>query len=465
MTMTPVLRYLRILLIAAPLICAAGEPPDSSLAHRDVLRRLIAAGLRDQGAFPVLKELTAKAGHRLSGSRGSAIAVQLMRDAMRARSLQHVRTERVMVPHWERGTTEKALLILPNGKSRNLPVCALGGSVGTPPGGITAGVLEVRSIDDPALKREEARGKIVFFNRPMDPALLNTFDAYGGAVDQRSKGAAAAARAGAVGAIVRSMTLALDDVPHTGAMGYAEGVKKIPAAAISTRAAEILSRLLKGSEPLRLALTLSCRSLPDALSANVMGEITGSERPDEVIVVGGHLDSWDKGSGAHDDAAGCAQAIEAVSLLKRIGLQPKRTIRAVLFMNEENGLRGGRAYAADPGRKGERHIALIESDRGGFAPRGFTIDADSTVLPRALRWQPLFDSLGAGHIARGYSGVDISPMVATGVPGFGLDVENQRYFDYHHSDNDTIDKVNPRELELGAIVEALLCYLISEEGL
>jgi hypothetical protein len=388
-----------------------------------------------------------------------------MTEAMRERGLQNVHTERVLVPHWERGNTERALLLLPDGTSNRLSVCALGGSVGTPPRGITAEVMEVRSFDELTRRGEEARGKIVFFNRPMDPSLFDTFDAYGGAVEQRSKGAAAAAKVGAIGAVVRSMTLALDDVPHTGAMNYAEGVKKIPAAAISTRGAEKLSALLQKGEHVRLSLTLSCRALPDAPSSNVVGEITGTEKPGEVIVVSGHLDDWDKGMGAHDDGSGCAQAIEALSLLRRLGIAPKRTIRAVLYMNEENGLRGGKAYAADPARNTERHIALIESDRGGFAPRGFTIDADSTVLPRTLRWQALLDSLGAGRIMKGYSGVDISPMVAKGVPGFGLDVENQRYFDYHHSDNDTIEKVNPRELELGAIAEALLSYLIAEEGL
>ncbi len=456
---------LRVLILCTPLLCAAGEPPDTSAAHQALVRNLRAAGLRDQGAWPLLKALTAKAPHRLSGSQGSAIAVQSMTEAMRERGLQNVHTEHVMVPHWERGNTERAVLLFPDGKSSRLSVCALGGSVGTPPRGITAEVMEVRSFDELARRGEEARGKIVFFNRPMDPSLFNTFDAYGGAVDQRSKGAAAAAKVGAIGAVVRSMTLALDDVPHTGAMGYVEGVKKIPAAAISTHGAEMLSALLQKGEHVRLSLTLSCRVLPDAPSSNVVGEITGTEKPGEVIVVGGHLDDWDKGMGAHDDGSGCAQAIEALSLLKRLGIAPKRTIRAVLFMNEENGLRGGKAYAADPARNGERHIALIESDRGGFAPRGFTIDADSTILPRTLRWQALFDSLDAGRIMKGYSGVDISPMVAKGVPGFGLDVENQRYFDYHHSDNDTIDKVNPRELELGAIVEALLSYLIAEEGL
>jgi carboxypeptidase Q len=212
-------------------------------------------------------------------------------------------------------------------------------------------------------------------------------------------------------------------------------------------------------------LTLDCRPAGEAQSANVAGELRGSELPGEIIVVGGHLDCWDKGSGAHDDGAGCVQAIEVVNLLKTLGLHPKRTIRAVMFMNEENGLQGGRAYVTAPERAGERHVAAVESDRGGFAPRGITIHADSLLVSRVQRWAPYFAPLLADRLIPGYGGVDISPLVKAGTPGFGLDVENHRYFDYHHSANDTIDKVHPREVELGAVVEALLCYLISEEGL
>ena len=212
-------------------------------------------------------------------------------------------------------------------------------------------------------------------------------------------------------------------------------------------------------------MKLSCETLPDVESANVMGQITGSEKPDEIIVVGGHLDCWDKGQGAHDDGGGCVQAVEVLNLIKKLGLQPKRTIRAVMFMNEENGLRGGKAYPVALQRKGETHVAAIESDAGSFAPIGFDVQADSSVLTRVRQWLPFFELLDADHFRAGHSGVDISPMVELGVPGFGLFVVNHRYFDYHHSDNDTIDKVNPRELEMCAIVEAMLCYLISEEGL
>ncbi|MGB6121916.1 MAG: M20/M25/M40 family metallo-hydrolase, partial [Bacteroidota bacterium] len=223
--------------------------------------------------------------------------------------------------------------------------------------------------------------------------------------------------------------------------------------------------LLRNGERVRVRLRLSCKTLSDVPSGNVLGQITGSDFPDEIILVGGHLDSWDKGTGAHDDGAGCAQAIEVLRLIREIGLTPRRTIRAVLFMNEESGNRGGPAYASAPGRARETHVAALESDRGGLDPRGFAVEGDSLLMEKVRRWQPLFEELGAGQIKAGHAGVDISAVVKKGVPGFGLLVDNHRYFDYHHSDNDTIDKVHRRELEMGAILQALLAYLISEEGL
>lgn len=449
-----------LLLALLPMDSLAGDPP----GYASTVRQLLETGLRDREAFAMLKELTA-GGSRLSGSSGAAAAVTLARTMMALHGLQNVRTEEVIVPHWVRGSVEKAVLVSKTKrKPINLSICALGGSVGTPRSGITAEVLEVTGFDQLHLLGERARGKIIFFNRPMDPTRLDSFDAYGGAVDQRSRGAVEAALAGGVAALVRSMTLALDDVPHTGAMHYDENHQMVPAAAISTVGAQLLSDLLEHDPHAQLSLTLSCTTLSDVPSSNVLGEIVGSEKPEDVIVVGGHLDSWDKGVGAHDDGAGCVQAIEALRLIKQLGLTPRRTIRAVLFMNEENGNRGGTAYAVAPGRASEHHIALVESDRGGFAPRGFTVEGDSLLVQRLKRWEPLFALINAGTITKGFGGVDISPMVDRGVVGFGLEVENHRYFDYHHSANDTLDKVNPRELELGAIAEAMLCYLISEEG-
>src|SRR5512140_3650608 len=439
---------------------------DSPGKYDAVIERLLAVGLKNTTAHTLLSELTTIAPHRLAGSAGARVAVDLTMKMMDSLGFQDVHAETVMVPHWVRGQRETAV-ILERGKSkgRAVAVCALGGSSATPRSGITAEVIEVRSFDELAQLRRAARGKIVFFNRPMDPTRLHPFEAYGGAVDQRGGGAVHAAEVGAVAALVRSVTLAHDRVPHTGFMGYKDSVARVPAAAISTIDADTLSRALQRNPHLKLRLTLDCQRLPDVPSANVVGQVTGSEKPEEVVLVSGHLDCWDKGQGAHDDGSGCMQAIEAVRLLKEIGVHPKRTIRAVMFMNEESGTQGGKGYVVAHRRAGERHIAAMESDRGGFAPLGFTVQGDSALVRSVQRWQPLFGQIGTERIRKGSGGVDISPLVATGVPGFGLDVEDFRYFDYHHSDNDTIDKVHPRELEMGAIVEALLCYLIAEEGL
>jgi hypothetical protein len=385
---------------------------------------------------------------------------------MRRVGCEEVWVESLMVPRWVRGDVEEALIMTDGGADViPLSICAIGGSIATPDDGIIAEVVEVQSFEELRASGARAQGKIVFFNRPMDPTILNTFAAYGGAVDQRGSGAVEAAKMGGVAALVRSVTTQLDDVPHTGSMGYREEVVRIPAAAVSTLGANRLSELLRGEERVRVKMRLSCMTLPDVRSGNVVGQITGSEFPDEIILVGGHLDSWDKGTGAHDDGAGCAQAIEVLRLIQKLGLKPRRTIRAVLFMNEENGNRGGPAYASAPRRAGEKHIAAVESDRGGLDPRGFTVQGDSLLLEKVRKWQPLFEELEAGHFAEGYAGVDVSALVQKGVPGFGLLVDNHRYFDYHHSDNDTIDKVHRREIEMGAILEALLCYLIAEEGL
>jgi hypothetical protein len=269
---------------------------------------------------------------------------------------------------------------------------------------------------------------------------------------------------GGIGALVRSVTMQIDDVPHTGAMHYNDSLPKMPAAAVSTVGANLLDSLLAIDPQLTLTIKLSCQTLPDVESANVIGELTGTEKPEEVIVIGGHLDSWDKGQGAHDDGAGCAHSIEALRILKELGLKPKRTIRVVLFMNEEFGLNGGISYAHED-RHGEKHIAAIETDGGGFIPRGFGVGADSLTFPKFSRWSYLLDPIDAGRITRGGGGADISELGKLGVTTIGLRVDGQRYFDYHHSGNDTIDKVQERELELGAIAIAIFSYAIAQEGI
>lgn len=434
--------------------------------YADIAKLLLAEGLRTCESYDMLKELTSKAGHRLSGSEGAAKAVQLTKEMMEKRGFDNVHLETVMVPHWVRGPVEEAAIVSGSaGDNVPLTICALGGSIATPANGITAEVVEVKSFDELKALGEKAKGKIIFFNRPFDPTKLSTGESYGGAVDQRSRGAVEAAKVGALAALVRSMTARIDDVPHTGAMNYVDGVKKVPSAAISTVDANMLSELIRSNSGVRVYLKLTCETLPDVESANVVGDITGWEKPGEIILVGGHLDAWDKGTGAHDDGSGCMQAIEALNLIKRLGLKPRRTLRAVMFMNEENGTRGANAYPVAKEREGEKHIAALESDGGGHAPRGISVQADSTIVAKMQQWKPLFRLLLADNIEKGGSGVDVGPLAERGVPAFGLRVETHRYFDYHHSDNDTIDKVHPRELEMGAIVEALWCWLISEEGL
>jgi hypothetical protein len=425
--------------------------------------RIAKEALGSNNSFDMLQELCTNVGNRISGSPQAAKAVQWAKKKMEDLGFENVHLEAVMVPRWVRGSVEEAYLLLPNGEREKLKITMLGGSIATPTEGITAEVIEVKSFDELRKLGDKAKGKIIFFNRPMDRTQLQTFAAYGGAVDQRGGGAIMTARAGGVAALVRSMTTRIDDSPHTGGMGYADTIKKVPAAAISTRGAENLSKLLAQGTPIRIQLKLSAQTLPDVESANVIGELRGTEKPNEVIVMGGHLDSWDIGYGAQDDGAGCVQSIEALRILKKLGLKPKRTIRAVMFMNEENGLRGGIGYAAKD-RPGEKHIAAIESDEGGFNPRGFAIN-DTVAYTKVAPWGPLLRSFGADRITLGGGAADISPLAQKGVPMIALSVDTHRYFDAHHSENDNLASVNERELALGAAAMAILTYVMAQEGL
>ena len=345
-------------------------------------------------------------------------------------------------------------------------ICALGGSVGTGPKGVTASVIEVKNFDElKQLGESRVKGKIVFFNRPMDPTQINTFSAYSGANNQRSQGASEAAKYGAVGAVVRSLGSNIEDHPHTGGMRYTADIAQIPAVAISTRHAEQLSAMLKEDASLTFYFETHCEMLADAPSFNVIGELRGTERPEEIIVVGGHLDSWDLAQGAHDDGAGCVQSIEVLRLFKEIGYRPKRTIRAVMFMNEENGLRGGNKYAELALQHKEKHIAAIESDRGGFVPRGFTMTATDAEKEKIRSWKPLLEPYGLTDFSQSGGGADIGPLGKQNVALIGYLPDSQRYFDIHHSAADTFDKVSKRELELGAASMAALVYLLDQHGL
>jgi carboxypeptidase Q len=419
----------------------------------------------DSKANSMLKELCYDIGPRLCGSPQAAAAVEWSRQTMLKLGFDYVQLQPVMVPHWERGKIEEAAIINSSIVGTvPLSISALGGSIGTKSLGITAEVIEVQGLDGVKKLGKNAKGKIIFYNRPMNPRLMNTFSAYGGAVDQRTLGAIEAAKVGAVAVLVRSVTTRMDHVPHTGLMLYEDNVLQIPAAAISTIDAELLSKLIKQEDKVRVRLRLDCETYPDIQSFNVIGEITGTEIPEEVILLGAHLDSWDAGHGAHDDGAGCVQALEALRLLKILNLKPKRTIRAVLFMCEEFGLRGGPAYADSVKRNGPKHIAAIESDRGGFTPRGFSISADSAIVKKIRQWSHLFEEIGAANIFQGGGGPDISPLNQLGTVTMGLIVDHHRYFDYHHSANDVFETVNERELELGAVAMAMLSYVLAMEG-
>ncbi|MBP6672766.1 MAG: M20/M25/M40 family metallo-hydrolase, partial [Bacteroidetes bacterium] len=420
--------------------------------------------LTDLKAFELLSELTTTIGPRLSGSEGYEKAVIWGRDALKRAGADSVWLEPVMIPKWVRGPVEKAEVLV-SGRITELTVCAVGGTIGTPKEGISGDVIEVRSFDDVKALGQKARGKIIFYNRPFDRTMVNTGEAYGGAVNQRTSGAVEAAKVGAAGVIVRSMTNAVDDEPHTGAMRYDDSIPKIPAAAVSTADANMLSALLGKQKSVTLTLRLSAKTYADVPSYNVIGQITGKDLPNEIILVGGHLDSWDKGTGAHDDGSGIAHSIETIRLIAASGLQPKRTIRAVLYANEENGLKGGRAYAARVKMSSEKHLAAIESDAGGFLPRGFGVSTDSVRFEKIRSYSSLLEIAGAEKIRRGGGGADISTLEQFGTVMIGLNPESQRYFDYHHSHHDTIEKVHPRELELGAIAMSILAWVLAQDGI
>jgi carboxypeptidase Q len=430
--------------------------------YLETAKQIFRRGMSEQYAFEYVKMITS-VGPRLTGSSQAKAAVELTRKLMEDMGLDNVHLEPTEVPHWVRGDIAEGWITSLGSETISVPVAAIGGSIPTPSEGISAHVIEVKSFVELNKLGDRAKGKIIFYNKAMDPKLLNTFQAYAGAAPQRVRGATEAAKRGAVGALVRSLTLRADDYPHTGVMQYDPGIKKIPAACISTRGADFLSDLLKKDPELTFGMKLSCSELDPVISHNVVGEIKGMEKPKEIILMGGHLDSWDLSPGAHDDGAGCAHSLEALRLIKESGLKPKRTIRTVMFMNEEFGGSGGRDYAASERRQRETHLAAIESDRGGFLPLGFGV-GDAKTAKKFKKWEHLFQSIGMFWIRPGGGGVDIAPLGQQGTLLIGLVPDSQRYFDVHHSGKDVIETVNPRELELGAIAMAVLAYVLAEEG-
>ena len=422
--------------------------------------------LSNDACYENLRYLTTGIGGRLSGSPQAAAAVDWTKQVMEDYGFDTVFLQEVMVPHWVRGKKEIGRIVGSEKMgSFDVAVCALGNSVGTGDEGVLANVVEVKDFEELKALGEQVKGKVVFFNRPMDPTVIQTFQAYGGAVNQRGAGASEAAKYGAIGAVVRSMTTSNDDFPHTGSLRYSLNIPQIPAIAISTKDADLLSKLLKDDQDLKFFFETHCEMKEDKLSYNVVGQINGSENPNEYIAVGGHLDSWDMAQGAHDDGTGCMQSIEVLRALKALGIKPKRSIRAVMFMNEENGLRGGVKYAELAQKNKEKHIAAMESDSGGFTPKGFSIGGSDKVVEKVASWKELFKPYKIYEFEAGGGGADISPLKAQDVPLFAFRPDSQRYFDYHHAANDTFDKVNKRELNLGAAAMTSLIYLIDKYGL
>jgi len=444
-----------------------------------VIRTFFNEAMSDTTSYHNLRYLCKNIGGRLCGSPQAEEAVQWVKHLLDEMDLDTVFLQETKVRHWVRGD-EEVLVNLKNGVTHKLNACALGGSVGTGEKGITSEVIEVHDYDQlKKLGKKNIKGKIVFFNHPPDPAVMSTFKAYGEAVRYRVTGATEAAKYGARAVIVRSATLAHDNFAHTGIMRYNDSIEKIPAIAISTNDADILSKELKNNPDLTISMLLTSHELPEVPSYNVIGEIRGTKFPEEVIVFGGHLDSWDTGEGANDDGTGVVQTIEVLRLFKTLNIKPKRTIRVVAFMDEEMAQRGAHTYADYAFRNSqqqhlndnlfnsnfEKHIAAIEDDRGGATPFGFSIDASEDQYNKIVAWKNLLYPYGLYSFEKGGSGVDIGGLKSLGTALIALVTDSQRYFDYHHSPNDSFDHVNQRELQLGSFSIAALVYLIDKYGL
>jgi hypothetical protein len=418
--------------------------------------RILGGSLTDSRAHEKLTHLCDRIGHRLSGSEALERAVQWAAAEFARDGLEHVWTESVMVPHWVRGR-EAVRIEAPI--ERDLALLALGGSVGTPVGGVVGDALVVDSLEELELRAAEVPGKIVLFNRPMEPGF-GAEHGYGSVVGMRARGPSAAGRLGAVGMLIRSLGTADFRLPHTGALSYAEDTVKIPGAAVSAEDAGLIARLAEAGESVRLRLDLGSHYLPDTESANVIAEIRGRELPDEIVLIGAHLDSWDVGDGAHDDGAGCVVVMEAMRQLTRLKLVPRRTIRAVLFTNEENGLRGGIDYAKRHGK--EHHVVAIETDSGGAAPTGFGVSAGKGGVELIESIARHLEIIGAAEVFPRGGGADISPLRKLGVPVMAQVHDTLHYFDYHHTAADTLDKIDPHDLNRSVAAMTLMAYALAE---
>jgi carboxypeptidase Q len=421
--------------------------------YRAAAARIIGAALTSDRAYARLAHLTDHIGNRLSGSTSLERAIEWAVTEMKRDGLDNVRTEKVMVPHWVRG--EESLEML-TPVPRKLQMLGLGNSIGTPAEGISAEAIVVRDFAELDRLGEQVRGKIVVYNAP--------YVSYGATVLYRLQGASRAAHYGAVAALVRSITPVSLQTPHTGAMAYDPDQPKIPTAAITIEVAEFLQRMNDRGEHPTLRLKMEAKFLPDAESANVIAELRGSEKPDEIVLIGGHFDSWDVGQGAHDDGGGCIVAWETIRLLKELGLKPRRTIRVVLYTNEENGTRGGNAYRDAHRAEIAKHVLAIESDSGVYRPEGFGLAATAPPQVRSNLQEiaKLLAGIDAANIGANGGGSDIGPMMREGVVGASLDVDGAHYFDIHHTQADTLDKVNPRELALCVATMAVMAYTVAD---
>ena len=440
-------------LLLAGLPGRASAQGDIATVYRAAADSLIRGATADSSAYRRLGRLVDTFGPRLSGSPSLEAAIDWILEAMKADGLENVRGERVMVPHWVRGA-ESAELVKP--RRARLAMLGLGGSVGTPKGGITAPVLVVASLEELERRAGQAKGKIVLLDVP--------FTEYTATRHVRTDGPSAAARAGAVACLIRSVATFSMRNPHTGATLYDSTAARIPAAALSVEDAMMLHRLQDRGEPVVVTLRMGARTLPDAPSRNVVAELVGREKPDEVVVLGGHIDSWDVGQGAMDDGGGSVAAWEAVRLMQRLGLRPRRTVRVVLWTNEENGGRGAEAYAAAHAGELERHVMAMESDNGVFNPRGYVLGGSDSAAAVVRRVAALMQPISAIGVQRveGSPAADTEPLAEAGVPAMELDVEGSRYFWYHHSGGDMLDKLDPGELARCVAAMAVMAYVVAD---
>ena len=456
-----------IILLSFYLISCKNETVPFDQETSDVITTFYGDALEFKESYELLRGLSKDVGQRLSGSEGAKKAVLWSKEVMENYGFDTVYLQEVMVPHWERGELEEAYFY--NGKNKiNLSILGAGGTVSTPKEGITAEVVEVSSLDEvDELGRENVEGKIVFYNKAFNQRYINQGASYGQTGFQRRSGAVKAAEHGALASVFRSLSSSTyEDFPHTGGMSYREGLDSIPHGGLGVLSSEKLSQALKENPRLNLTVKLSGKWFPDALSHNVVGELRGSKSPEKIITVGGHLDSWDVGEGAHDDGAGCVHSIGALRLFQKQNIKPNNTIRAVMFMNEENGLRGGQKYADVAVMDNEQHIAAIESDASGYVPRGFGFSGSDEQHKKIQDWLKYFDKNTISYFSKGGGGADIGPLHRqTGTPMFGLSIDGQKYFEMHHTAKDVFELVNARELELGTASMASLVYLIDKYGL